>query len=155
MCGTHWALGASEHPGLSGPDLQMSSPGTARLGRHYHSSRSSNLLTASPYSSSWTFHRKRMQVRTEMNSPCSDVTANGPGCPPLCMWSRSDSSGFLFEGMLTRNQRGSPPAFLIWLHQLTVRRHHVTETAVKTENTKTSLPVVTFRIHSIDSAQDI
>lgn len=74
VCGTHWALGASEHPGLSGPDLQMSSPGTARLGRHYHSSRSSNLLTASPYSSSWTFHSKRMQVRTEMNSPCSDVS---------------------------------------------------------------------------------
>lgn len=73
MCCTHWALGASEeHPGLSGPDLQMSSPGTARLGRHYHSS-SSNLLTASPYSSSWTFHWKRMQVRTEMNSPWNDV----------------------------------------------------------------------------------
>lgn len=35
VCCTHWAPGASqEHPGLSGPDLQMSSPGTARLGRH-------------------------------------------------------------------------------------------------------------------------
>lgn len=32
---THWAPDVSEeHLGLSGPDLQMSSPGTARLGRH-------------------------------------------------------------------------------------------------------------------------
>lgn len=53
--------------------------------------------------------------------------SGGPSCPTLCMWSTSDSSGFLFKGMLTRNQRGSPPAFLIWLHQPSVRRHHVTK----------------------------
>lgn len=52
---THSPPGAlEEHPGLSGPALQMSSPGTARLDPHYHSSQSSSLLTASPYSSSLT-----------------------------------------------------------------------------------------------------
>lgn len=50
---THSPPGAlEEHPGLSGPALQMSSPGTARLDPHYHSLQSSSLLTASPYSSS-------------------------------------------------------------------------------------------------------
>ena len=44
-----------EHPGLSGPALQMTSPGTARLDPHYHSLPSfQHLLTASPYSSSLT-----------------------------------------------------------------------------------------------------
>lgn len=54
------------------------------------------------------------------------------GCrrPSLSVQGRSDRSGFLFEGMLTRNQRGSPPVFFIWLHQqLSVGQHHVTETS--------------------------
>lgn len=48
-----------EHPSLSGPALQMTSPGTARLDPHYHSLLSfQHLLTASPYSSSLTSHGK-------------------------------------------------------------------------------------------------
>lgn len=46
----------TQHPGLSGPALQMSSPGTARLDPHDHSSPSRSLLTASPYSPSLTSH---------------------------------------------------------------------------------------------------
>lgn len=65
--------------------------------------------------------------------------------PFICMQSRSDSNRFLFEGMLTRNRRGSHPAFLIWLHQLSVKQHHVTETTVKTESIAKLLSVSTFQ----------
>lgn len=52
--------------------------------------------------------------------------------------SASDSGGFLFEGMLTRRRRGSPPSFLICLHRLSVRQHHVTEPVVKAEARQTA-----------------
>ncbi len=56
---THSPPGAlEEHPGLSEPALQMSSPGTARLDPIYHSLPSSSLLAASPHSSSLTPHEK-------------------------------------------------------------------------------------------------
>lgn len=56
---THLAPGAlEEHPVLSGPALQMSSPGTARLDPHCHSLPSSSLLTASPHSFSLTSHER-------------------------------------------------------------------------------------------------
>lgn len=82
--------GASEeHPGLSGPGLQMSSPGTGRLGRHYHSS---------PHSLTFIFFlgisrgedagakigkeerkKKKRERRRERGRG-----SGGPGCPALC-----------------------------------------------------------------------
>ncbi len=69
---THSPPGAlEEHPGLSGPALQMSSPGTARLDPHYHSLQSSSLLTASLYSSSLASHgRKTAACQMEFAFNC-------------------------------------------------------------------------------------
>lgn len=129
-------LGAlKQHPGPSGPALQMmwmSSPGTARLAPHYHSPPSCSLLTASPYSSPVTSHARKSSC-TPHSSFRLRMTIRASGCLSSISLSlsfshtdtsssiSSDSSGFLFEGMLTRNRRGSPPAFLLWLHRLLVR----------------------------------
>lgn len=48
-----------EHPGLSRPAFQMSSPGTARLDPRYHSLQGFSLLTASLYSSSLALQKKK------------------------------------------------------------------------------------------------
>lgn len=126
-----------KHPGLSRPAFQMSSPGTARLDPHYHSLQGSSLLTASLYSSSLALQKKKKyneenQTRCMPNKILLQVLFRGCSRPSLGVQGRSDRSGFLFEGMLTRNRRGSPPVFFIWLHQQpSLGQHHVTENSVK------------------------
>ena len=65
------------------------------------------------------------QMELAFNSCCGRARVSARG--------RSDRSGSLFEGMLTRRQRGSPPAFLLRLHQLSFRQQHVTQSSRQAE----------------------
>lgn len=77
-------------------------------------------------------YNEENQTRCMPNKILLQVLFRGCSRPSLGVQGRSDRSGFLFEGMLTRNRRGSPPVFFIWLHQQpSVGQHHVTENSVK------------------------
>lgn len=136
MCCTHSAPGVlEEHPGLSGPDLQMSSPGTARLDRHYHSLPSSSLLTASPYSSSLTSHAKQNagadQIWQFAFRCCfGDPVVRLCGCRTEVTAADSYLRGCW---RATRGARLLP--FSSGSISSRLGKHHVTETVVKTETT--------------------
>lgn len=134
---THSPPGAlEEHPGLSRPALQMSSPGTARLDPHYHSLQSSSLLTASRYSSSLTSHEKKNQhgKKPQLHAQwisgfntCFRVTVVRLS---VCR-TEVTAADFYLRGCWRATGGARLLPFSSGLHQRSARQHHVTETTVK------------------------